>query len=107
MNKMIKVALSALTVLSLSAVSASADADKGLKLYSKKLKESCKQSGAVIAGKHTQGDWEKINKSGKLADEIKKLCPAVDAKALDPKYLGDYYDFFHKFGSDSGNVPSC
>ncbi len=107
MNKIVKVVLSASMILSLGAVSASADADKGLKLYSKKLKDACGMSGAVMAGKHTQGEWGAVNKGGNLAKEIKTICPKVDDKDLNDKTLPHLYDFFHKFGSDSGNVPSC
>jgi len=107
MNKIVKAALSAALILSVGAVTASADADKGLKLYSKKLKDACGMTGAAMAGKHTQGEWESINKGGNLAKEIKTICPKVDEAELNDKTLPHLYDFFHKFGSDSGNVPSC
>ncbi|QHG92061.1 cytochrome C [Sulfurimonas sp. CVO] len=107
MNKIVKIALSTALILSVGAVTASADADKGQKLYAKKLKEACGMSGAAMAGKHTQTEWEDLHKSGKLADEIKKLCPSVDDGDIKDKYLEHYFDFFHKFGSDSGNVPAC
>jgi len=107
MNKIVKIALGAAVILSLGATVASADAAKGQKLYSKKLKKSCGFSGAVFAGKHTQDEWDEIKDAGKMADEIKSLCPSVKSKALKSKYLNDYYDFAHDFASDSGNVPSC
>lgn len=107
MTKIVKIALSAVLILSVGAVTASADADKGLKLYSKKLKSACGVSGAVMAGKHTQGQWEEINKAGNLAKEIKTLCPKAKDEDLDGKFLPHYYDFFFNYASDSGNVPSC
>jgi len=107
MNKIVKIALGAAVILSLGATVASADAAKGQKLYSKKLKKACGFSGAVFAAKHTQDEWTEIEESGKMADEIKSLCPHVKEKALKAKYLKDYYDFAHDFASDSGNVPSC
>ncbi|MEK6658481.1 MAG: cytochrome C [Campylobacterota bacterium] len=107
MNKIVKVALSAALILSVGATTASADADKGLKLYSKKLKDACGISGAAMAGKHTQGQWSDINKAGNLAKEIKTICPKAEDADLNDKTLPHLYDFFHKFGSDSGNVPSC
>ncbi len=107
MNKIVKVALSAALILSVGSVTASADADKGLKLYSKKFKDACGISGAAMAGKHTQGEWETINKGGNLGKEIKTICPKADDADLNDKILPHLYDFFHKFGSDSGNVPSC
>jgi hypothetical protein len=48
-----------------------------------------------------------IENAGKLKAEIKKICPKAKDKALKSKYMKDYYDFFHDFASDSGNVPSC
>jgi len=102
-----KVALSALIGLGLLSTSVYADAAKGQKLYSKKLKEACGINGAVFAAKHTQDEWQEIKDEGKMADEIKSICPNVGDKALKGKYLNHYYDFVHDFASDSGNVPSC
>jgi hypothetical protein len=100
-----KMMLVATVAASLGATSAMADAGKGQKIYSKKLKKACGFNGAVMAKKHKQSEWKSINSSGKLGDEIKKLCPA--SKPLKDKYLKDLYDFFYNFASDSGNVPSC
>ena len=107
MNNVIKIALGAAIVLSMGATTASADVAKGQKLFTKKLKKDCGISGAVMAGKHTQGEWEEINEAGKMADEIKTICPKVQDKAIKAKYLNHYFDFFKEYGSDSGNVPSC
>ncbi len=106
MNKIVKIALGAAVILSLGATVASADAAKGQKLYSKKLKKACGFTGAKFAAKHTQDEWDEIGVDG-MAKEIKKLCPKVKDKALKSKYLKDYFDFAHDFASDSGNVPSC
>ncbi len=107
MNNVIKIALGATLLLALGSTVATADAAKGQKLYTKKLKSACGITGAVMAGKHTQGEWEEINAAGKIADEIKTICPKVKDKALKGKYLEHYFDFFKEYGSDSGNVPSC
>ena len=107
MNKMVKIALGATLLLTLGATTVSASPAKGQKLYTKKLKSACGMTGAVVAGKHTQDEWTEINDAGKLADEIKTICPNVKDKALKSKYLPHYFDFFKEYGSDSGNVPSC
>jgi len=107
MNKIIKIALGAAIVLSMGATTASASPEKGQKLFTKKLKKACGVSGAAVAGKHTQGEWAEINEGGTMADEIKSICPNVKDNALKGKYLPHYFDFFHEYGSDSGNVPSC
>ncbi len=105
MNKIVKVALAATLLLSIGATTASADSAKGQKLYKKKLKSACGISGAAMAGKFSQEEWE--DKKASLAEEIKHICPSVKDKALKDKYLPHYFDFFHNFANDSGNVPSC
>jgi len=105
MKKITKIALAATLLLTLGATTASADSAKGQKLYAKKLKKACGITGAVMAAKHTQGEWEDLKDS--LKDEIKTICPKATDKALKDKYMNHYFDFFHNFASDSGNVPSC
>jgi len=108
MIKISKIALVALLIGTMGATVASADAGKGQKLYSKKLKKVCGFNGGVFAKKHTQDQWESIKDAGKLKAEIEKICPKVnEKKALKDKYMKDYYDFFYNFASDSGNIPSC
>lgn len=81
------------------------DEGKGQKLFTKKLKKKCGMSGAAMAGKHTQDEWETIGEAGKLSNEIKEICP--DVNYVKEKYLPHLLKFFHTYGSDSGNVPSC
>ena len=107
MNKIVKIALGASLLLALGTTTASADTAKGQKLFTKKLKSACGISGAAMAGKHTQGEWSDINAAGKMASEIKTICPNVGDKALKEKYINHYFDFFNEYASDSGNVPSC
>ena len=106
MKKITKIAFSVMLALSLGSVSVSADAAKGQKLYTKKLKSVCEMTGAVMAGKHTQDEWDEIGVEG-LSKEVKIICPKVKDKALKGKYLEHYFDFFKEYSSDSGNVPSC
>ncbi len=99
MNKIVKIALAATIVLGMSVTTVSADVAKGQKLYLKQLKAPCSEAnigtGALMAGKHTQAEWKAIKESGKLADEIKKICPNVKDGAVKEDYLEHYYDFFH------------
>lgn len=106
MNKIAKIALSSLLVLSVGSTIASASAAKGQKLYKRYLKKACGMNGAKFSARHTQDGWAKIGVKG-LAKEIKSVCPKVKTRALKPRYLKDYYDFFYNYASDSGNVPSC
>ena len=71
----------------------------------KKLKNNCDMTGAKMAAKHSQDEWEAINDAGNLSDEIKTICPNV--KKVKEKFLPHYYDFFYEYANDSGNVPSC
>jgi len=105
MNKLLKLAFTSAVALSLTTTVASADVSKGQKLYSKKLKKACGFSGAKMAQKHSQDEWEA--KKDSLADEIKAICPNTKDKSLKGKYLPHYYDFFYEYANDSGNVPSC
>jgi len=105
MNKLLKLAFASAVALSLTTTVASADVAKGQKLYSKKLKKACGFTGAKMAQKHSQDEWEA--KKDSLADEIKSICPNVKSKSLKGKYLPHFYDFFYEFANDSGNVPSC
>jgi len=107
MNKIVKTALSATLLLALGTTVGSADTVKGQKLYLQKLKKACGFTGAVMAGKHTQDEWDAIGTGDALKAEIKKQCPNVKDKALKSKYLPHYHDFFKEYGSDSGNVPVC
>ncbi|WP_415397093.1 cytochrome C [Sulfurimonas sp. CS5] len=107
MNKIVKIALAAMLMLSMSSVALSADVAKGQKLYLKKLKGSCNMNGAKMASKHSQAEWQTLKENGKLADELKNICPGVKDKALKGKYLPHYFDFFFEYANDSGNVPSC
>ncbi|WP_373071923.1 cytochrome C [Sulfurimonas sp.] len=105
MSKMIKIALAALVMLTMSATTLNADVAKGQKLYLKKLKGACGMNGAKMATKHSQAEWEDVK--GNLAEEIKSICPKVKDSALKEKYLQHYFDFFYEYANDSGNVPSC
>lgn len=107
MNKLLKTALAGALVLGLSTTVASASASKGQKLYQKFLKAPCGFTGAKMATKHTQDEWEALQEGGKLKGEIKAICPNAEGKALSDKFMKHYFDFFYEYASDSGNVPSC
>ena len=105
MRKLLGVIATGVLLTSVMSTSLMADPAKGQKIYLKKLKKACDMNGAKMAAKHTQDEWETLKTDGKLVDEIKTICPNV--KSVKEKYVPDLFDFFHEFGSDSGNVPSC
>jgi hypothetical protein len=106
MKTLSKILLAGAVVLSLGTTSAFAgNAVKGQKLFIKKYKESCGLNGAEMAGKHTQDEWESIKDEGKIAEEMKTICPNI--KEVKEKFVPHLYEFYYKYASDSGNVPSC
>lgn len=103
-KQFIKIFLIAVALLLVS-TNVQADVGKGQKVIIKKLKTDCGFNGSVLAHKHTQVEWKKINDTGALGAELKTLCPK--SKPLKQKYLPHVYDFVYNFALDSGNVPSC
>lgn len=104
-KKFLRLLVAGALLMGLSSSVLSANVQKGQKLYSKKLKKACGFTGATMAGKHSQAEWEELKPN--LADEIKKICPSVKDKSLKGKYMEHYFDFFYEYANDSGNVPSC
>lgn len=107
MRKLVKIALAAALVLGVASTTASADAVKGQKLFSKKMKKACGITGAKFAAKHSQDEWEAIKEDGKFEEEIMKICPKIKQGYIKQKWQGHIYDFSYEYANDSGNVPSC
>lgn len=111
MNTLGKLTLATVAACGLLVSTASADAAKGQKLYSKKLKEVCGMTGAKFAASHTQMEWEMAKEDGKLTEVFTEVCPAGEkifsGAKFKKKYESHIYDFVIEFASDSGNVPSC
>ena len=105
--KLSKIVLVSTMVVGLASSALFADAAKGQKLYSAKLKDACGINGAKFAAKHTQDEWKQLKESGKFKAEIVKICPNVKADDLSDSVIENVYDFSFDFASDSGNVPSC
>jgi len=105
MKTLSKLVLAGAVAIALGSTAASANAIKGQKLFIKKYKEACGFNGGVMAGKHTQDEWEAINDKGAIEAEMKKICPKIDD--VKDSYIPHLYDFYYKYASDSGNVPSC
>ena len=111
MNKLLKVVLTSVMILSVGATVASADAKKGQKYYLKKLK-ACKKDGLKtghnFALKNDQKTWASIKADGKLVQEWIANCPSGEKKIkkMKEKDINNLYDFCYKYASD-GDVPSC
>ena len=106
MTKFSKLALIALFGMAMVTTTAvAADAEKGQKLYSKKLKETCNMEGGDFAQKHSTDEWTAIIEGGTMATEIKTICG--DNAEIKEKLIPFIGDFVVEFANDSGNVPSC
>jgi len=96
MNKIAKIAIGATLLLTLGATTANASPDKGQKYFTKKLKAACGLSGAAMAGKHTQEEWQSIQGSGGIAAEIKTICPKAKDSAIKDKYIEHMLRYQHR-----------
>ena len=112
MKKTTSLLLSALLSIFVLETSAAADANKGQRVYLKKLKSVCKKdglkNGALFALKHNRREWKAIKKSGHLREEWVKICPHAEKKVkkLRKKDVKNLYDFVWKYAAD-GETPSC
>ena len=104
MNKIIELVFTTLVGIAVLLTIASADVNKGKKIYMKELKATCGFNGAKFARAHTQDEWESIKEAGKFGLEVQNICPKSKLKS---KYENDIYDFSYEYAKDSGNVPSC
>lgn len=103
MKHLLHTSITLFVALTLASVTASADVQKGQKLYIKKLKSVCKMTGSDFAAKHSQDEWETLYEAGKFNAEINAIC----GTELEEKLLPHVYDFAYEYANDSGNVPSC
>jgi len=108
MRKMIAIMILCFLVsMTLPTVSmAGATAEKGQKIFKKKLRKSCGFSGVRFSRSHTRAEWEKIYKNGKFKDETQKICPKLELKKIKKSWWPHLYEFSHKYASD-GMVPKC
>ncbi|WP_458700687.1 cytochrome C [Sulfurospirillum sp. 1307] len=103
-----KIFSSLIVLLTLVAFTQQANASvvKGKRYYIQLLKKPCGFKGDVMGKYHTKREWRNIYRSGKLAEEIQRICPKAP-NISSKKKQKNLYHFFSSFASDSGNVPSC
>ncbi|WP_456450450.1 cytochrome C [Hydrogenimonas sp.] len=89
---------------------AGASVYKGQRAYMKLCKK-CHKSGGKLAGSHTQSEWEEyFDNNGKLLKEVHQNDSTAMAKLNSKRFeknIKHMRQFFHKYASDSGNVPAC
>ena len=82
----------------------SQEVSKGQRNYLKYFKKPCGFDGAKFAQKHTQEEWDRLRRSGKLAKEATKICPNLSFKE---EWTLPLYAFCYMYAKESGNIPSC
>jgi hypothetical protein len=111
MKTLAKIALAATLSAGFISTAAMADANKGKRVYQKKMKEACGMTGGDLAMKHTQKEWQQAYESGKFKELLEKECPAakdfIESPKFEKKYKKHIFDFMYEFGKGSGNIPSC
>jgi cytochrome c5 len=109
MKKSVSCFLATLVAVGMMSTAASADVNKGQKIYLKTCK-NCHGSGTKGAAMNTQDGWDDLFAKG--GEKIIK-AHANDKSAayfngeLFKKQSQDLRDFLFEYASDSGNVPSC
>ncbi len=102
-----KIAVATLLTAGIFTVIAQADVIKGNKILTKIIHSGCDIPSTTLAMMHSQKEWKAIIESGKLAEEIKKLCPKVgEFPTLSDKYAKDVSDFLEYYSNDSGAIPA-
>lgn len=111
MQSFSKITMAALLGLTVLSTNVYADANKGQKLYAKKLKSVCGVSGAKFAATHSQMEWESAKEEGTLTDLFIGECPGgadvINSDKFQKKFKSHIYDFVYEYANDSGNVPAC
>ncbi len=102
--------LSLMLLFMFSAISVDASVYKGQRAYMK-LCKACHKSGGKLAKSHTQEEWDEyFDNDAKLLKNVhEKDADAMQKLESDnfEKYKKHMKQFFHKYASDSGNVPAC
>ncbi len=99
-----------LLVYSLTCSVVSADPIKGEKLLIRAIHDDCILPAPRIAMMHSQAEWDKIFKNGKMEKEVAKLCHRKTAlKPFDLRY-SKYAEYIHEYmdhyANDSGAIPA-
>ena len=113
MKKITSFLLMVIVGLGLMSTTASAEIKKGKNTYLKKCKK-CHGNGTKGAALKTQSGWQEffdndaklIIKAHMIKDVDKKTKSYFNGKRFQKK-APHLKDFLYKYGSDSGNIPSC
>jgi hypothetical protein len=112
MKKLVTLLVTAFITLGVMATTASADVQKGQKLYLKFLKPNFGYNGVKFCALHSQDEWEELfedNAAGFIKAFSEKHPGAKTFLEGDKfqKFAPHIKDFAVEYANDSGNVPSC
>ena len=83
---------------------------KGQRAYMKLCKK-CHKSGGKLAKSYTQSEWDDyFDENAKLLKDVHNKNRAAMDKLNSERFkknIKHMRQFFHKYASDSGNVPAC
>lgn len=100
------VALVLLLSMTLPTVSIAGE-KKGQRLYKKHFYKKCGFSGVLFSRHHLQAEWEEIYESGKLPEEAKRICPALNIAKIDKKWWKDISAYSVKYAKDGVPPNGC
>ncbi len=108
--KKITISLILLFAIGVLSSTTSADPIKGEKLLIRAIHDDCTLPAPRIAMMHSRMEWNAIFKSGKMEEEVTKLCQRKTAlKPFDTRY-SKYAEYIHEYmehyANDSGAIPA-
>ena len=110
MKKQLRLLLAVVFGVALLGVTVSADPGKGEKILNKMFMRAggCDVPAPRVALAHSLAEWKAIYASGKMEEEIQKLCPHMKpmAKIEKPKYAQDVFEYMEHYANDSGAIPA-
>jgi len=99
-----------LFAIMLLSINVSADPIKGEKLLNRAIHDDCVLPAPRIAMMHSQEEWNTIYKSGKMEDEVAKLCqrkaPLKPFAIHYTKYAEYIHEYMEHYANDSGAIPA-
>jgi len=111
-DEMKKITMSFILLLLMGLVTSTISADpvKGEKLLIRAVHDDCVLPAPRIAMAHSQAEWNTIFQSGKMEEEVAKLCQRKTT--LEPfstrcsKYAEDIHEYMEHYANDSGAIPA-
>jgi hypothetical protein len=71
------------------------------KMFQRKMKRKCRMSSARFAQEHTVEEWREINASGKMEEEIFRICPRFPKDILTPEQFEAIKGYIIEYGRGS------